>query len=202
MTALQRTTLLERRAEELRLHLAWTAMSLFADDGDMSATVERIAEAAGVSARTFYRHFAVKEDVIVPLFRRSSQNIANALQAIEPDTDLVDGLVAAFRTELHEERLSAAQREFLGLMMTNPQYRMRWIEVDGSLRSAIADLLASRLPVGDDRFVQHLAAELIAHTARRAFEEWLTSQADDDSIDLLLRRGFELVLTGVRGAAG
>lgn len=199
MATAQRASLLERRAEELRLDIAAAAMSIFVSDGDTSATVERIAEAAGVAPRTFYRHFAVKEDVVLPLFRRSSQNIADAVRAISPDQDLVDGLVEAFRTELHGERLSTEQRDFLGLLMGNPQYRMRWIEVDGSLREAIADLLGARVSLNEDPFVHRLAAELLAHTARRAFEEWLGGHTAD-SIDDLLRRGFDVVLTGVRGS--
>jgi AcrR family transcriptional regulator len=189
---------MERRADELRLEIARAAMDLFVADGDTSATVERIAEAAGVATRTFYRHFAVKEDAIVPLFRRSSGRIAAALRDADDDEDLVEVLIRTFRRQLDADRMTPKQRAFLGLMMTNPQYRMRWIEVDGELREAVADLLAARLDVAGDHFAHHLAAELLAHAARRAFEEWLTAGSDaTETVDELLRKGFELVLGGV-----
>ena len=200
VTVRERASLTERRAETLRLDIARAALDLFLLDGNTSATVERIAEAAGVAPRTFYRHFAVKEDVVLPLFQRSSNRIAEALRETGDDEPLVDALVRSFRAQLDGERLSAHQRDFLGLMMTNPQYRMRWTEVDGSLRAAVAELLASRLHVSGDQFVHQLAAELLTHTGRRAFEEWLTVRRTE-SIDTLLRTGFQLVLTGLHSSS-
>ena len=196
-----RVTLVERRAEALRLDIARAALDLFVQDGDTGATVERIAEAAGVAPRTFYRHFAVKEDVVLPLFQRSSAKIADELRATPDDEPVTEALVRAFRSQLDGERqLSARQRDFLGLMMTNPQYRMRWTEVDGQLRSAVADLLASRLNVPGHLFAHQLAVDLVAHAGRRAFEEWLTVRRTE-SIDTLLRTGFQLVLTGLTSTA-
>jgi AcrR family transcriptional regulator len=190
----------ERRGEELRLEIARTAMDIFVSDGDTSATVERIAEAAGVATRTFYRHFAVKEDVVLPLFRRSSARIAAQLRAAPPDEGLIDTLTRVFRSQLSEDRLTSAQRSFLGLMMTNPQYRMRWIEIDGVLREAVADLLDHHLGPITDPFRHKLGAELIASTARRAYEEWLTAR-NGESLDELLRAGFTLVLEGLADSA-
>jgi AcrR family transcriptional regulator len=192
-----RQSLTERRAEELRMTLARTAMDLFVADGDTTATVERIAESAGVAPRTFYRHFAVKEDVVLPLFRRSSSRIASAVRAASPDDDVLEALVAAFHGALNDATLSRTQRSFLGLMMTNPQYRMRWLEVDEELRDAVAGLLQDRLGLGAEPFVHRLASHLLVNTAREVFEHWLTSDSDE-SVDALLRRGFGLVLAGVQ----
>lgn len=199
-TEAARPTLTERRAEELRLAIARTAMEIFVADGDTSATVERIADAAGVAPRTFYRHFAVKEDVVLPLFRRSSRRIARALADADPTDDLLDVLVREFRAPLHDERLTRAERAFLGLMMTTPQYRMRWLEVDEELRDAVAALLAERFTAQDDPFLHTLAAHLVVHTAREVFEQWLTSDSSQ-GVDELLRRGFGLVLAGLESSA-
>lgn len=201
MTATTRTTLMERRADELRLDIARAAMAIFVADGDTGATVERIAEAAGVAPRTFYRHFAVKEDVVLPLFRRSQERIAAALAGVDPAEDDVETLVRGFATQLDSSRLSEEQRSFLGLMMTNPQYRMRWTEVDGSLRTAICEVLVERTGLGSDAFVLQLTAELVAHAARRAFEEWLTASRSRPVEDLL-RTAFGLVLAGLPAEAG
>lgn len=201
MTITTRATLTERRAEALRLEIARAALELFLSDGDTTATVERIADAAGIAPRTFYRHFAVKEDVVLPLFQRSSHRIADAIRNAGADQPLLEVLVKAFRTQLDQDRLSAQQRDFLGLMMTNPQYRMRWTEVDGELRAAVSDLLVTRLRISGDLFVHQLAAELVAHTGRLAFEEWLTVRRSE-SIETLLRSGFQLVLSGLQTAGG
>ncbi|MFN2538105.1 MAG: TetR/AcrR family transcriptional regulator [Mycobacteriales bacterium] len=192
-----RQSLTERRAEELRMALARTAMDLFVADGDTTATVEQIAEAAGVAPRTFYRHFAVKEDVVLPLFRRSSSRIAAAVRSSSPDVEVLEALVTAFHAALNDARVSRAQRSFLGLMMTNPQYRMRWLEVDEELQDAVAALLQDRLGLGADPFVHRLASHLLVSTAREVFEHWLTTDSGE-GVDVMLRRGFGLVLAGIQ----
>lgn len=122
-----RPTLTEQRAEELRLAIARTAVEIFVADGDASASVERIADAAGVSTRTFYRRFATKEDVVRPLFRQSTDEVIAALRNAPSDGDVVEALVAAWTSALHEGTLSWFERRFLKLMASTPQYRQRWL---------------------------------------------------------------------------
>src|SRR5438309_1168001 len=55
-----------RPRDSARERLTTTAFRLFAAQGFDATTVDDIADAAGVSRRTFFRHFATKEDVIFP----------------------------------------------------------------------------------------------------------------------------------------
>jgi AcrR family transcriptional regulator len=58
----------DRRARNrARTHraLVEAALELFSADGFGAVSVERIADAAGVSPRTFFRYFPAKEDVVV-----------------------------------------------------------------------------------------------------------------------------------------
>jgi AcrR family transcriptional regulator len=57
-------SLLERKRREAADELVQTAMGLFDRDGFEGTTVESIAAEAGCSARTFYRYFGTKEDVV------------------------------------------------------------------------------------------------------------------------------------------
>ncbi|MBM4495240.1 TetR family transcriptional regulator [Rhodococcus hoagii] len=50
-------TLVERRHADVRLAVATAARDLFVENHSTSVTVEAIAQRAGVSERTFYRHF-------------------------------------------------------------------------------------------------------------------------------------------------
>jgi AcrR family transcriptional regulator len=58
----------DRRARNrARTHraLVEAALELFSEEGFDAVSVERIADAAGVSPRTFFRYFPTKEDVVV-----------------------------------------------------------------------------------------------------------------------------------------
>lgn len=53
-----------RWPDDTRDRLVDAALSLFAERGYTEVTVDEIAERAGVSARTFFRHFRDKEEVL------------------------------------------------------------------------------------------------------------------------------------------
>lgn len=54
------------RREETRQRLVEAAFVLFEDRGFDNVTVDEIATAAGVSRRTYFRHFKTKEKVVFP----------------------------------------------------------------------------------------------------------------------------------------
>ncbi|ABH00041.1 probable transcriptional regulator, TetR family protein (plasmid) [Rhodococcus jostii RHA1] len=191
-----RRTLTERRADELRLAIAEVAFDMFVADGNTSATVERISQAVGIAPRTFYRHFEVKEDVVRPIFTKSSDVIVDALASTGEDVALLEGLVAAFLSQMDGTALTPEARTFLGLMLTTPAYKIRWLDVDPPLRQAVADLLDRRLGLSADPYIHLLAADLIVHAARDAFQHWVSSQ-EREPTEALLRRSFTLILKGL-----
>jgi AcrR family transcriptional regulator len=62
--------LIERRHQQTRTTIADAAVSLFVERGFVETTMEDIAEAAGVSRRTAYRHFPSKDDLVFEQPRR------------------------------------------------------------------------------------------------------------------------------------
>ena len=73
----RRRNLLEAKYEQI----AWR---LFADRGFREVTVDEIAEAAGVSARTLFRYFPSKEDFLLGFTRRGSQALVDSISELEP----------------------------------------------------------------------------------------------------------------------
>ena len=66
---------MERRKQTARQEIVSVALGLFVRDGFDATTVESIAAAVGCSARTFYRYFGSKEDV---MFHDLAEVIGNA----------------------------------------------------------------------------------------------------------------------------
>lgn len=194
-----RMTLTERRAQELRLHIAQTAAELFVREGTTSVTVERIAEAAGVHPRTFHRHFPVKEDVVVPLFALSTGQLVDALEHATDTGDPVETLVAAWTPVVEGGAGDEFGRALMRLVVQDPEYRFRWLQMDDRLVAAVSDFLdRSSLGLVDDE-LRTLPAALLVQAVRHVFERWVADGATGDVL-VVLRRAVRVVLHGVRPA--
>jgi AcrR family transcriptional regulator len=79
----------ERKKAETRRALSSAALRLADQFGPDGVTVEAIAEAAGVSPRTFFNYFPSKEDAIVGVTsRRSSEMLADLVARPETEAPL------------------------------------------------------------------------------------------------------------------
>src|SRR5258708_21486901 len=74
----------EGKKSRPRQDLVEAATRLFATQGYSNTTIEQITELADVSTRTFFRHFASKEDVLFP--RRYHTEALLAAVADQPET--------------------------------------------------------------------------------------------------------------------
>src|SRR5580704_3962059 len=75
-----------KRSEMMGSELEEVALRLFDERGFAEVTVEEIASEAHISVRTFYRYFAVKEDVLQLRIDRRSKGLRGAL-ASRPDDE-------------------------------------------------------------------------------------------------------------------
>ncbi|SKG69000.1 transcriptional regulator [Mycobacteroides abscessus subsp. bolletii] len=78
------TTLLERKRLAVQRELTQIALRLFLDEGYEATTVDRIAEEAGISRRTFFRYFGSKEDLVVGKWDLIGFDIVERLSARPP----------------------------------------------------------------------------------------------------------------------
>ena len=193
MSAPSRPTLTERRAENLRMDIAVAARDIFLADGSTAATVERICAAVGIAARTFHRHFPVKEDVVMPLFRQFGRLSAQVLQEAPATGDVVDTLIEAFGTELAKRGEIELGRRFMALVINDPQYRLRWLDWGEELADPISEFLAARFDLGADPFGRTLPAQLMIQVCRHAYVYWVRN-GDFDSLESALRAGFGMII--------
>jgi AcrR family transcriptional regulator len=171
-----------------RLELA--ALALYGERGFENTTVAEIAARAGLTERTFFRHFADKREVLFSgadaLQELLVSNVAAAPDSIGP-LDAVGAALEAAGALLQERREYARQRA--AIIAANAELRERELIKLASLASAIADALRRR-GVADP--AASLSAEAGIAVFRIGFERWVqeTSQRDlpeliRDSLDEL-----------------
>lgn len=200
MTKPAKPSLTARRAEELRFEIALAARDLFTADGDTSATVERICEVVGINPRTFHRHFPVKEDVVIPLFRRfGTLRPLEVLEKANREADPIETLVHAFTTEIAERHTEKLDRKFLTLIVRNPQYRLRWLDWGEEFVEPLTKFLANRFDLAEDPFLHTLPAQLIIHTCRQVYTRWVET-GDFAELEASFRAAMTMVLSSLRSA--
>jgi AcrR family transcriptional regulator len=173
-----------------RGRLEQAALALYGERGFENTTVAEIAARAGLTERTFFRHFADKREV---LFAGASalqellvSNVAAASDSVAP-IDAVCAALEAAGARLQERRDYARQRQ--AIIAANTELRERELIKLASLASAIADTLRRR---GVTDPAASLSAEAGIAVFRIAFERWVdpTNQRDlpeliRDSLDKL-----------------
>lgn len=80
---LEKEGLRERKRRETYRRIAETGMKLFITHGYEATTLDAIAEAAGISRRTFFHYFKSKDDVLLA-FQSSMSDVLRAALLQEP----------------------------------------------------------------------------------------------------------------------
>jgi AcrR family transcriptional regulator len=99
------------KARQTREHILTTALALFAERGYGETTLRDIAAEADISLGLTYRYFARKEELILALYRRLAQDLADEVQQM-PAVPIAQRYAAAFgscltRLTPHREALGA-----------------------------------------------------------------------------------------------
>ncbi|TWD73466.1 TetR family transcriptional regulator [Kribbella amoyensis] len=154
------------------------AMALYTEQGYDGTTVAQIADRAGVTARTFFRHFADKREVLFAGSEELQHRMVAALAAAPPAAGPMDaiatGLLAG--TDLFSGRRDYARRR-QAVIAANPELREREFIKMAALATALTDALRDRgVAVG----IAALAAETGVAVFRVAFDRWVTAPEDPD----------------------
>ena len=92
-----------RRRNLLLAQYERIAWKLFAQHGYQAVTVDEIAEAAGVSARTLFRYFPTKEDFLLGFTRRGLLALVDLIGELEPSRDPVQSVWRLIRTHARQD---------------------------------------------------------------------------------------------------
>src|ERR1700761_548599 len=102
-----------QKSQATKEALRRVALERFKRDGFVNVTVTELAEQAGVTERTFFRHFATKEAVLFADYETQLEWLAEALARRPASENLFDAVlasVAAFPHDLEVVRQAATAR--------------------------------------------------------------------------------------------
>ncbi len=154
-----------------RGRLEQAALELYGERGFEQTTVVEIAERAGLTERTFFRHFADKREVLFSgagaLQELLVSRLAGAPDFIAP-IEAVGAALEAAGALLQERREFARQRQ--RIIAANTELQERELSKLASLSAALADTLRRR---GVSEPAASLTAEAGIAVFRIAFERWV-----------------------------
>jgi AcrR family transcriptional regulator len=172
------------------------ALELYVERGYEQTTVAEIAARAGLTARTFFRHFADKREV---LFAGSplQEVLVAALDAAPASASPMEAVAAALdaAAEVLTDHEFSRLRQVV--IAANAELQERELIKLATLSVALADGLRKR-GVADP--VARLAAETGIAVFRVAFERWV-SEPEDRALARLLRESFD-ELKALTGGGG
>ena len=178
--------------------LAQAAMELFAEAGYEETTVARIAERAGLTERTFFRHFADKREVLFAGSEELQQLVVDAVAqapVTAPPLAAVEAGLQAAAVVFDGGRDYARRRQ--GVIRASAELRERELIKMAALATALGEALRRR---GVAEPAASLTAEAGVGVFKVAFDRWLHDPAGRSFADLV--RESSVALRAVTGGAG
>lgn len=182
------STLRERTRQAVRGQIAEAAMALFVANGYENTTIEQVAAEVGMSARSVFRYFPAKEDMVVGHLDQIGDTLAESLQARPADEDPWTALRQAMAVHLDALTADTANTLATAAMLADtPALRPALLNKRAHWIEALVPDTARRLPgSAADR---DLAARAIVSSAlaclNLAVDEWART-GGTQSVDTLL----------------
>ena len=174
---------MSRWEPDARGRLERAAMELFLERGFEQTTVTEIASRAGLTQRTFFRHFADKREVLFGGSAALQELLLSALASAPESAAPIDAVAAALEAAsavLQERREYSRQRQVV--IAANPELQERELIKLAALSAALADGLRQR---GVTDPAASLAAEMGIAVFRIAIERWQNDTGQRDLPQLM-----------------
>ncbi|WP_089227952.1 TetR/AcrR family transcriptional regulator [Actinacidiphila glaucinigra] len=161
----------ERKKQATREALREAALRLAVEYGPDQVRVEDIAEAAGVSPRTYNNYFSSREQAIVAAITADRETrIAAAVAARPARVRLADAVTEA--VVKHYTNTGEREHEALLLMTTRTALRDAFLDATADIEPPLTAVIAERLGDAGPHTARVLAAS-VAVAVRIALEGWL-----------------------------
>lgn len=159
-----------------RGRLRKAALELYGEHGYDQTTVAQIAERAGLTERTFYRHFADKREVV---FSGEVRDVlVSTLAGAPPSATPMEAVTAALDAagEVLDQRRDMTRRR-QAVIAANPSLQQGEQVKYAALAADMAEALRQR---GVEAVAAGLAADAGVAVFRAAFERWIRADEHRD----------------------
>jgi mycofactocin system transcriptional regulator len=160
--------------EETRARIEQAALELFTAQGFEQVTTDEVADAAGISRRTYFRYFSTKADAVWGDFGDHVVRLEALLAATAGEQSVLASICAAY-VEVNDYAAADLPmlRQRMRLILTEPALQahsqVRYADID----RVVAAHVARRTGVDPDALVPRLVATSTRAAATTAFEVWL-----------------------------
>ncbi|MEU7079379.1 TetR/AcrR family transcriptional regulator [[Kitasatospora] papulosa] len=171
----------ERKKQATREALREAALRLAVERGPDQVRVEDIAEAAGVSPRTYNNYFVSREQAIVSAVTTDREaRIAAAVAARPGGVRLADAVTEA----VVEQYTDTGEREQKALLLITTQTALRdaFLGTTAGIEPPLTAVIAERLGNAEAHTARVLAAS-VAAAVRIALEGWLRPAGDAEAVE-------------------
>jgi AcrR family transcriptional regulator len=196
-------SLRERKKQHTRDALVEAAFELFGRQGFEATTVDEIAEAVPVSARTFFRYFASKDDVVIQFVIDQYTAVFAAFDERPADEPVLTALrhatvgVLAGREAGQGETVESARFACMtGLFQASPALAARSMEQCASRIGELAEKIAGRMGVAAADPRPLLVASVMMSAIQTAAGAWRAVEPEVP-LSVLVDRAFRLLEEGI-----
>jgi AcrR family transcriptional regulator len=182
-----RPGLRERRREQTNVEISETALTLFEHKGVEATTVGEIAQAAGVSQRTFFRYFATKEEAALRDHWAFEAVLTAGLDRLDSDMSPRLALETSFAAALatYSDSSSIASRRLLRvnkLIKKEPTLRAVLARASVARNATLVDAVTKRFDCSELQI--RLAVDVSIAVLRAALETWVDRSSTDQTANL------------------
>ena len=165
----------ERKKIATREAISAAALRLALDHGPQNVRVDEIAEAAGVSPRTYNNYFSSREQAIVAaISAERALRIAAALRERPAEEPLAEAVVEAV-VEQYVAEAEPGSAAFT-LLTSAPSLRAEYLGTVAAMEEPLATAIAER--AGIDELRAAVLAAAVSAAARVAAGRWLRPASD------------------------
>ncbi|WP_245159259.1 mycofactocin system transcriptional regulator [Blastococcus sp. TF02A-35] len=184
-----------------RARVERAALELFASRGFDAVTADEVADAAGISRRTFFRYYPTKADAVWGDFAAHVARLEQLLRAAAPGRPVLATICSAY-AEVNDYGAAdlPVLRQRMRLILTEPALQahsqLRYAEID----RVVAEHVARSTGEDPAGLLPRLVAASTRAAATTAFATWLADERSD--LGRELHRAFDELAAGFPSLGG